>query len=449
WILVPTGATVWFHVIGVSLLPATLYLLAFTGGKGRRIVALRPSTWGLVLGAGLVGFLILFIYLYTHDLFFKLAFVPLVAYRFTAAGYTLFSLRHLLDIFNLLILLQPGVIVLVMTVFAANYRAALKQANVRFHLIVVACTVFAISILDPKLGMPRDWDLLSIPGVPLAAAAALLLVTIKQRREVVLMAGILAGTLGLLSLAARVSTQVSSEAALAQVRSYYSLDPSRSAPIRLVLVNNLLDAGDTATARVEQAAMLRDYPQQSITDTGIALAERGDYPRAGAYFERAIRIDPLYHKAWTNLGSALAQMGLPDSALAALDISNGLNPYNPSAYYAMGFAWFTKGDYGKGERYLKLARAVDTTSLGPLIGLAMLYQASGQTGKYAVYVDTILNRPTTPYQYLRLIGDNCLQKGDVDRAARAYAAGLKNGLDTSYVRRMAGQFPELARILPK
>lgn len=69
---------------------------------------------------------------------------------------------------------------------------------------------------------------------------------------------------------------------------------------------------------------------------GCALCETGQFAEAVKTFDRAIRLDPTYCKAWNNRGNALSGMQRSAEALASYDRAVALNP----GYHQ---AWFNRG----------------------------------------------------------------------------------------------------------
>jgi hypothetical protein len=48
-----------------------------------------------------------------------------------------------------------------------------------------------------------------------------------------------------------------------------------------------------------------------------------------------------------------------------------------------------------------------------------------------------------PADYFRTLGDNYLEKGYFDKAARAYQCALQKGLDSIYVKKLIEKYPQL------
>jgi hypothetical protein len=172
-----------FHLSAWFFLPGILYLLM-----------LRSKRTGKSIYKWACGLVIIVILALATVYYFKFEgeriFVPLVAGM--TNPYSLFSLNHLFDIANELLLVSPLPLLLVLGVLI------IKRKNNRLvspqTIFLTLCTLGGLLVLvavDPILGAVRDWDLLSLFGLPLAFLAASLLhtaLTEKKARCVVVTA---------------------------------------------------------------------------------------------------------------------------------------------------------------------------------------------------------------------------------------------------------------------
>ncbi|NIP43834.1 MAG: hypothetical protein GWO41_17430, partial [candidate division Zixibacteria bacterium] len=87
-------------------------------------------------------------------------------------NYFLFSPTHLIDFANVLIIAGPVLALLALAFLF--YPAVYKKSHYLRFLLWAAVPAFLVSfMIDPVLGAPRDWDLLSIYSLPLFLFAAL------------------------------------------------------------------------------------------------------------------------------------------------------------------------------------------------------------------------------------------------------------------------------------
>ena len=112
WFAIPLFLpSIFFHILGITLLPSTLFLLFSDTRLDKLIHSLSKKTKLLVSIVGGIALLSIFIYFYLNSYRFRFAFVPILPDRFTVEGYTLFSIKHIADFLNLLFLLIPGLLV--------------------------------------------------------------------------------------------------------------------------------------------------------------------------------------------------------------------------------------------------------------------------------------------------------------------------------------------------
>jgi hypothetical protein len=231
---------------------------------GQRLIKLDIKT------RYLIGFIIVliaaagFIYLYTTDYFFRFALVPVVADHFTVEGYTLFSVKHLLDFLSFLLIMVPGILVIVTTLLSSGSRNIFAGLESKWLLVTLSSALLAVFVIDPKLGMPRDWDMFSYAGAPLAAAAYLCLLNCAAGRKVVTIAALLSVSLGLLVLGPRVAAPIIEDTAVDHFRDYAYRDKIKNRNYRHLLGNYYRDRDDLYSALLERQQWEADFPEESL-----------------------------------------------------------------------------------------------------------------------------------------------------------------------------------------
>lgn len=180
WIIPLLAVASIFHIFGVVLTLPTLYLLLYDTALWDKL-SRWPAQYKILLSVLVLGILgTVFAYSYTTSWFFRLSLLPLWRNTFTVEGYTLFSTAHLVDFLNLVLLLFPGLLVIAVALFHGwRLTGASWFSIVSIALIAFSCAGTAF-VFDPKLGMPRDWDLFSFAGVPLILGLAYLLLNVPS-----------------------------------------------------------------------------------------------------------------------------------------------------------------------------------------------------------------------------------------------------------------------------
>ena len=101
---------------------------------------------------------------YARSITFRVVFLPPFVGRPATPGYAILSLNHLLDIVNEISLLIPLWPVLLIAGWR-GVRNAVHDAVGRFLLACLAGGFGFLLIVDPRLGMGRDWDLFALTAV--------------------------------------------------------------------------------------------------------------------------------------------------------------------------------------------------------------------------------------------------------------------------------------------
>ncbi len=432
------------HVLGLALLPATFFLVLMRTGLWDATRRARPPLQmlaGLFLAAVPVA---VFAHQYTTSYFFRLAFVPLFPSRFTVDGYTLFSAPHLADCVNLIFLLVPSILVLGVAFAKLPLRRLFKKREYRFLVVLVASTLGAVFTLDPKLGMPRDWDLFSFAGVPLTILGFYSLVanadTVPGYRRVVAACLILSGLL----LFPRVASQMVPTAAISHLRNYMALDRVKSRSAYTVLSGYYEAQGDMVAMGLITDKWEREYPEMEWVHQSHELLDSGRYQEAMALNERAIKVNPIVWGAYSNLGRCLLELRQWDSALTVLQIAAGLNPHSATIYSNLGYAWLWNGEYDKAEHAWVRSIGLDSTLLRPRIYLTRLYKSLNRQAEYRAALAKLGARDDAPLMWVKELADVYLNDGKYEEAAGVYERAIRMGLDSTYLESLRIVHPQLS-----
>jgi hypothetical protein len=153
------------HLQTLIFIPSCLYLI-YRGNKagilnGRyRILILS------LVAVVIVAPVLLFIYKYSTDLYFRDIFLPLFNGKDATPDYPLLGLNHLLDILNLLSLLSPALPIIIILGLKRVRSNEIKGESIFWGIILTFSLAF-LFVIDPMLGMPRDWDLFSFSALGL------------------------------------------------------------------------------------------------------------------------------------------------------------------------------------------------------------------------------------------------------------------------------------------
>ncbi len=444
WAVIPFALATFLHIFGVLLLPALLYLLVRETGVGRWFHRLGLGTRIIVSVVVFALLVAVYFYLQQQYLFFRFAFLPPLPDRFTVDNDTLFSGKHIADIINLLLLMLPGLPVLLTLVLVTGWRSCFARPQTIFILITFAATFLAVYVFNPGIGMPRNWDLFSIVGVPLVVFAYYFLMTHRKKHLATIVA-VLMITLGLVLLAPRVAVQVEPELAIAHFKNYLELDTVRGRNARQLLVDYLKSTGDTAAAETEQARFQADFPEWSHNERARQLINQGNYAEGAIWARKAMAINPMYYDAYYNLGGCYLKQGRVDSALILLEIANGINPYNASINAMIASVYYGRRDYVRAEDYYLKAFKLDSLEENALAGLAWLNLRQRRLDSALVYINRLSTLDVATWEYFIGYADGYRALKAYPHARQCYDLAFRKGLDRAVYDSLLLTLPELNR----
>jgi tetratricopeptide (TPR) repeat protein len=341
----------------------------------------------------------------TSDRFVRFAVLPITEGAFTVDGYTLFSVEHLVDFANLLPLLLPGLAVIVLSIGNSMTVRGSDGRIVRFLLLVLAVCLAVAFVFDPKLGMPRDWDLFAFGGVPLAVLAMVLLLGSPASTAVSGRIAVLVIGLGLLSLIPRAIAQAVPEISIKHIETYFELDVMKSRPGRFTLKEYYTSVGDDSLSEVVSTTWQQRFPGEAWFQEAITLSAQGQFEESATLFRQIINQNPVHHAAWTNLGACYVGMKKYDTAIAVLEIADGLNPYSAPTFHNMAHAWYGLGQLEQAEKYWLRSLGYDPDYLGTLVGLTTVYRRMGRTEEYRELLARVTSHPKASEGVVRLFRD--------------------------------------------
>ncbi|MEA2031093.1 MAG: tetratricopeptide repeat protein [candidate division Zixibacteria bacterium] len=443
WAVLPLGIAIAMHILAVTLVPSALYLLLKSTRVGNAISKMSTLRKSILFAIPIAIIAVIFLYLYNTMYFFKLAFIPLIVHRFTVHGYTLFSLNHLTDFANLMFVLVPALVVCLPVWWMRRKIKLPSMGATLFLQIMVLSGIGTVFLLDPKLGMPRDWDLFSFAGVPVALLCFYSLLSNKIRKTSLAAIAALAVALNLIVLTPRVVTQTNEQQAVEQFRQYICWDSLRNINALDLLIDYHQKTMDSARALVEYKKWQKSYPELRINHKGLEFANSGKYREALKQYRRVIKLNPIFPAAYANIGSAMLELKQYDSAYAYLEIARGMNPYNPRVAYNYGSVLFYLEHYNEAERAWLEALSVDSTIKGAFFGLMRLSKMQNKRDQYFEYLDKVVALGGAPVAPLKELGINYLREGNYIRAREIFSEALEKGLDSAYVDSLQVRFPQL------
>lgn len=448
FILLPLLAGSLIHIFVVALIPATFYLLIRETRSAKRFIDTKLWLRLSIIGAVVVLGIVILLLAMERSYFLRFALVPFLENSFTVEGYWLFSFKHLLDIANLLLLLTPGLPVLLTLIFSSSQRTAIKGGSSRFLIVLTVSSLAVVFLLDPKLGMPRDWDLFSFAGIPISLLIAMMLLDGERNCAARLKAVGLVVALNLLVLAPRVATQMNPATAIELFDNYAQLDKTKNRVGSVLVIEYLKKHGRSSEVDRHQETYNSRYPQEGWIIPAQGLLNQGQTRRAVSEFKRMVKYDPSFYVAWANLGVAYVMLENYDSALTCLKIADGLNPSNVNTTTNIGSVYWDMGNQELAEQYWTDAIELNSDTLVSRVLLLRLYRSQSRKAEYFSTLEEIANHKNAPIDVMQLYSDYLLKQGSYDAAAAILRDALAKGLDTAYIRSRQKAYPQLRILVP-
>ncbi|MCH7948634.1 MAG: hypothetical protein IIC66_12640, partial [candidate division Zixibacteria bacterium] len=438
WFIVPLLiCPIFFHVLGVTLIPSSLFILLAGTKFYDLILKLTNRTKWIMILVGTVLFMTTFVYFYTSNYSFRFAVLPVLPDRFTVEGYTLFSINHVIDFLNLLLLLVPGLLIFLVLLPNLYSKGNLSQKPYQYLVILMFSTLGAVFLIDPRLGMPRDWDLLSFSGIPLAAFVYYSILNNRQlvRRYMIVSVIIVVGFFSLLPRAVR---QHIPEFAIAEFNSYAALDLTKNRIARIALVDYYQKTGDTTNVKIESQKYLNDFPEREghLLSVVYTLIDMNMKSEALEIAKQAIRNDPMGHSAYFALGVAYFESQNMDSAILYFQIANGMNPQSPDNLYMLGMAYAGKNNINEAEDVFKTFIIVDDRSIEAYLTLLEFYRSSSQDEKHYSLLSEIAQMEDAPVEVFLKLGTYLINKGEIEKGYASLRIAINNGLDSVRVQKL-------------
>jgi tetratricopeptide (TPR) repeat protein len=336
------------HLEALFILGSYLPLI-FARGIGDRLYRrYTPVIWIIMTLLLVIGGSI-FLYIYKNSVRLQEHHViALTVHYARTPGYTLFSMTHLLDIVNEFLLLIP-ILPALLVLGWSKPRRLINDAPGVFLFFLAAGGLAFMLIIDPGLGMGRDWDLFAPFGLGLLLLLARNLPDGKSKAHR-LFPGLT--FLSLVLILPYFLVNHDRPRSIEYLTYLLRLDHHRSTSGIAMLQNYYYDQGNYAKSdslareliqsrpfiqrareayKLAQAGKLKDaleladslvaaYPHEVplYSLRGIILLEKGDNDRAIADFEHVYQAGRVDHLNFTNLATAYYNTGNIDLAIKNL-----------------------------------------------------------------------------------------------------------------------------------
>lgn len=455
------AASVPVHVSAVALLPA-LWFLAWTGdpaGRGRRIaasVALPASA--VALGAFAFGG--------GAEVFPKVStglgnmLLPFGAPDGDRFAYGLFTYERLSDFFQEQIVVGPFAALLALPLAFAAGKARGRAA--RFLLWAGIPWWIASFVFGRPSGAARDWDLFAAASVPLAFAAAWLVVRLPEwsaRGFGTTATAALLLALGAFHTAGWVLVDTDADRGIRRLALLYGPGSRDGAAARAFAFEQIsmdyLDRGDAASGEAALVEAYRTRPGDSRVagNLGAILTGQGrtaeavdvlrgaaesdstrevvQYQLARAYlasgnlaaseqaYRRAVALNPQFRDAQLELASLLIRAGRVDDAELVLTTAVQRFPGDGSVLAGIGQLHEVRGKTAEAEQAYRTALLAMPENTGIAFNLARLYLNNKRPRDAEQLLEGVVARTPEDVEAWINLGAARIEQGKLDLAREA------------------------------
>ncbi len=422
-----TALGIFYHLQMLILVPAVVYL-TFSDGIGARLFRrFRIYIWLLAAAAGVVLAILIFNRI-RDDIAFENLFLPLFKGKPIDPDYAVVSLKHLLDIFNLLMLVVPSIFLLLPLTGRGKKQDSLSRSRVFLLLTGLAGLAF-VFFIDPQLGMARDWDLFSLP-VWVFIMMAILYITDEAAPTLKRFLPVLIIFPAMFTMPYLI-TNMSQRASLQYAESAVRLDPAKTFGAFSVLKEMAEKERDVNRFDSLKAIYERNYPVSRYNQVMEKL-DANDFEEAMRLFASlpANRFDG----DWQRIRSRYYYLrGEFAKAMEHIDYAIRLRPQEAEYYWQRGMIYFSMGKFELSLTDMGRAYGRDPKNLRILDALAYMFSQAGQPDSTVYYGEKLVGLDSTAMGGYYLLAKAYDRLSRADKAAFHARQFLKlTSHDTAY-----------------
>ena len=275
------------------------------------------------------------------------------------AQYRIFSLEHLVDFINLQLISAPAAC---MAVFIGRKRLLGRHT---FLAICTAIPLFFTFIAKANLGAFRDWDILSLPALPLTLwAATMLLERIRDGEKLFHIAFLICGATAL-HTSLWIGVNAGAEPAEARFTRQLGRLTGHASATGWVTLGNLHRQQENPSAALEAYKRSLDADPTNSNrwlSVGVAYRKMGQSEKAIEYFSKAVNLRPDHAVPYMNLAAVYYDVGQFANAVEHLKQAIELQPDLADAQMNLGTVYGRIGQYTKAVEHLEKALGLQASA---------------------------------------------------------------------------------------
>ncbi len=418
WLIAIIGIV--FHFQSVTLIPVILYLTVkyiFHGRKG-------GPAFGFSVSLALIFVGLVFLYVMAGKNIALENVILFVSGKSPEAYYSLFSVHHLLDIFNLLFLCAPLFPVFLIAVLI-DLKDFKTDRMVPILVIFMLGQFIYLWLIDPKNGMPRDIPLFGFLMVGAIFRGSYSLLKIKKRLKISQATLMALCPLALVLLLPGISLLLSPSKSEQNINQSLAYNEAKTGPALIALRDYFFEIGNMDKTNYYDQLVEKKSPGALQSRLVSDLYAQSRYNEAFDYANQLVDRYPYNYIYRIQRGNLLKYYKKYDQARAELDTAILLAPYSVEPYHFLSEYYREMGLESKCYELLEKAVSFapdNTLILTDLIAyhyLTKKFKTADSLSKVAISIDTL---EPYPYMYLALIAESY---GQLDSAMALYSKFIK------------------------
>ncbi|MFH1374201.1 MAG: tetratricopeptide repeat protein [bacterium] len=374
--------TILIHLQAIFLLAGVTYLVVIKFSRQTPTFSLGWRKLLMIGGVTLIGVLYI-IWLLKDQVNLAAVFLPIFTGPPQAPEYALVSTKHVMDLSNQVLVMFPGILVIVASLIYRRKKHSKDMTTVFLGLLSVGSLLFLL-LIDPALGMARDWDLMSLT---LLAPVLLLLWSFggkpgRMSAKVLVTYLMLCALCSISYVAANTRTAASEERFRSLLQYYGTKDDTGWAIYAYYYLNGGEYSRAMELARFMEKAGIRLDKTYHILAVLNNKAER--LTEAEKYYHLALGLTPRRPRLKNELGQLYMQQGRNEHALAILREARRLDPSLTAIAEGVGLAYYRLGHLDSALAIADTLFAADENSPGGHLLKMVIAITSGEnnTAKY-------------------------------------------------------------------
>ena len=405
------------HLEAITLAPGVVYLI----GAQLKNPRLRRLLWTISIALGAAGLIGLAI-LYSTRIDIEVLLLPLLDGRPPAEHYTILSGQHWLDLFQLAMIVAPGLAIILSQIAWRKPRLA-SQVD-RFWLLCSLGSGLFVFIFGAAITMARDWDVMAWG---LLSPAMWVLWRIGRSKHTIVPStaiaySLIVSVISLLYLSTALDLHSSK-------KRFESLLTDRHHSSWITLSSYYEDQDDKTKARQIMRRSYDYFPEYRQLERAYADLGRGNLKAALQNAEQLVEQNPYQSDFLQLAGNVYGRMGRFEEAHQFYRNAIILRPYFADLRKELGLLYLQGGRLGQALRSMENALELDPSSIPILEAIGLVHLRARSFDRLTNVIDTLFTTEQGSSGGHMLAMVMALAQGDTTRALENYGKFYDLGSD--------------------